>query len=65
MRFGKLETLLQDLGCQPGEEISLLLITHPHCDHYGAARSLLGAWSVRSVALPPFWSAHGQGTAEY
>ncbi len=59
----KLIDLLTELGLQQDEEISHLIITHPHRDHYSAAERLLNHYSVESVTLAPFW--HSNDTPGY
>jgi competence protein ComEC len=44
-------------GTRP--EISLLVLTHPHNDHYTGANRLLNEFTVRKVILAPFWNEPG------
>jgi competence protein ComEC len=54
----KLKSLLQAL--QPaGPEITHLILTHPHFDHYSGVSSLLNTFPVRRVTLAPFWYLPG------
>jgi competence protein ComEC len=55
---GKVKALLQAL--QPdGPEITHLILTHPHFDHYSGVSSLLHTFPVKRVTLAPFWYLSG------
>lgn len=49
----KVRNLLDKI--KPGGEISHLIVTHPHDDHYGAVQSMLKHYDVQKVTLSPFW----------
>ncbi len=54
----KVKALLQAL--QPaGPQITHLILTHPHWDHYSAVSSLLNTFPVERVTLAPFWYLPG------
>lgn len=52
---GKLTNLLSQLGFQEGEEISHLIITHPHYDHYSGVERLLNTYGIEAVTLSSVW----------
>jgi competence protein ComEC len=60
-RPGKMARLLERIA--PGGEVTHLILTHPHQDHYLAASRLLAEYDVRKVTVSPFW--HYAGTAGY
>ncbi|MBE9473209.1 MAG: MBL fold metallo-hydrolase [Chloroflexi bacterium] len=47
----------------PGGEISHLIVTHPHRDHYLAVSKVLTDYAVRRVTVAPFW--YDAGPAGY
>lgn len=58
VRPRKIKALLQTL--QPaGPEITHLILTHPHFDHYSGVSNLLRTFPVRRVTLAPFWYLPG------
>jgi competence protein ComEC len=57
-RPGKMAYLLDQIA--PGGEVSHLIVTHPHRDHYLAASRLLTDYHVRKVTVPPFWHYAGK-----
>ncbi len=65
VRPPKLVDLLGKLGAQPGDPIAMLVITHPHDDHYRGANRLLNDYHVEAVALAPFWCSKGLGSPTY
>jgi competence protein ComEC len=54
---------LHDLGLPVGDEIDLLLITHPHLDHYGGAGRLVREHPVLQAVFAPFWNTFGMGSS--
>ena len=44
---------------KPDGEISHLIVTHPHLDHYAAVSRLLLEYHVQKVTLAPFWYEAG------
>lgn len=65
----KLKPLLKDIKPGGATEISHLVVTHPHDDHYTAVPALLqlveqGQLTIRRATFAPFW--HGEtGTPQY
>ena len=59
----KIIELFSNLGFTSKDEIELLVITHPHNDHYSGAFALVDRYEVRSVILSPF--DYYQGTPGY
>jgi competence protein ComEC len=57
VRPKKLKAVLQVL--RPDGEISHLIVTHPHNDHYQGVETLLGSFQVGRVTLAPFWHEPG------
>lgn len=58
------ETMAHLLGrVAPDGEVSHLIVTHPHRDHYLAASKVLKEYDVHKVTVAPFW--HYAGTAGY
>ena len=51
----KLTNLLSQLGFQDGEEISHLIVTHPHSDHYSGVGRLLNTYKIEAVTLSSLW----------
>ncbi len=54
----KVKALLQQLH-PDGPEITHLILTHPHFDHYSGVANLLSTFPVRRVTLSPFWYLPG------
>jgi competence protein ComEC len=50
-RPGKVAKLLEDLGLATGDDIDLLVITHPHADHFTGASRLVRDYRVRQSVL--------------
>jgi competence protein ComEC len=53
----KIKNVLGEIS--PNREISHLIVTHPHQDHYSAVSSLLVDFCVQRVILSPFWYEPG------
>jgi competence protein ComEC len=64
-RPGKVAKLLADLGLASGDDIDLLVITHPHYDHFSGASRLVKDFRVRQSVLSPFWNRLGMGLTTY
>lgn len=65
VRPAKLTKLLNDVGLALGGDIELLVITHPHWDHYSGANRLAKDFRIREAVLAPFWHTGGLGTPSY
>jgi competence protein ComEC len=63
VRPDKIVDLLRSEWPPNGPDISLLVITHPHRDHYSGANRLLNDFTVEKVILAPFWFE--PGTPQY
>jgi len=61
----KLSRFLIDLGAARGTDIDLLVITHPHNDHYSGAGRVVNSYRVSQAVLCPFWNAFGMGPLGY
>lgn len=61
----KLVRLLNALGFPAGSEITELVITHPHDDHFRGANRLLNEYRVCAAVLSPFWCSKGLGSPTY
>lgn len=56
-RPGKLKAAL--LALRPDRQISHLIVTHPHLDHYQGVDVVLDSFHVQRVTLAPFWQEPG------
>lgn len=65
VRPRKLLRLLHDLGLSRNGEIELLLITHPHNDHFSGANRLVREFHIKQAILAPFWNSFGIGPPTY
>jgi len=65
VRPAKLCRLLRSLGAAAGTEIDLLVITHPHFDHYSGAGRLTREYRVAQAVFCPFWNTFGTGPVGY
>lgn len=65
VRPSKVAALLNDLGVRRGSDIDLLLITHPHYDHYSGASRVVNDYRVLQAVFCPFWNKFGLGPPGY
>jgi competence protein ComEC len=61
----KLQQFLADLGLPKRALVDLMVITHPHSDHYLGAGRVLQNYRVMHAVLCPFWHAFGIGPPGY
>ena len=61
----KLVRFLTHLGLPAHGEIDLLLISHPHSDHFAGANRLVREFHVKKAILTPFWHTFGMGPPTY
>jgi len=59
----KLSTLLSDLNNDGN--IELLVISHPHSDHFSGASRIAKENNIHSAILSPYWHSGGMGPASY
>jgi competence protein ComEC len=64
-RPAKLSRFLLDIGAAVGTDIDLLVITHPHSDHYSGAGRMVRNYRVLKAVFCPFWNAFGMGPLVY
>ena len=61
----KLVRLLKDLGIAAGMSIELMVITHPHNDHFSGANRLVREFDVKEAIFAPFWHDYSSAPPTY
>ncbi len=61
----KLANFLEKINQPANKEISELIITHPHKDHFSGANRIIKDYKISGVKLSPFWNNFGLGPPQY